>query len=282
MDPSLGQIVIHPEFLKKQQQEEEEARAAAARREAQRDVLLHAERSFAVAEGLTFTIAQSWASAPEPDCTGHAVWSAAELLANFIADDTCWHALNSHSDAEQPNAQTAVELGCGVGCLPGLTCLLRRDLPLIFTDGSPGVLQRAEKNVERNLKANSSAEGYEHLPARTFVPVWWGSDEGLPAEMTSQADVPWLVLMSDVAYDKAVHNELGQCLELCLQNPQSIAISCNAPRSDTKDLWRQHVEECGLFDVQDLYELARECLGDELVGKHDVLLIKLRSNSTHI
>ena len=162
-----------------------------------------------------------------------------------------------------------------MGCLSGLTCLLRRDLPLIFTDGSPGVLQRAEKNVslpsavyrysellrqvERNIRANSSVEDYEHLPTRTFVPVWWGADEGLPAEMTSQADVPWLVVMSDVAYDKAVHEGLGQCLELCLQNPQSIAISCNAPRSDTKDLWRQHVEECGVKSSADCNSLSSLC-----------------------
>ena len=72
---------MHPDAVKRLTAEKEERDA----REQARDVLLRPHRTFEHA-GLSLTVEQSWSScAREQDCTGHAVWSAAELRELILA-----------------------------------------------------------------------------------------------------------------------------------------------------------------------------------------------------
>ena len=256
-----------------------------------RDVLLQPRRDFCIGE-FQLSIAQSWASAPERDCTGHAVWSGGELLAHVLADDVCWqHACAGLSDAANTPPPSVIEIGCGVGCLPGLVCLLHRQLHTTFTDGSPKVLANAEKNVRANVERHGGGGGGDDMAAlpdkMAFLSLPWHTSE-LPDEKEGQQvelqarpeEEPLLVLGSDVAYHVTMHGALLQTLATCLKKARhgrAAAIICNHPRGTSQDEWHRAIESSDLFDVVDLAPIARERLGDDKVWRHDVLKLTLKA-----
>ena len=286
-------LIIHPEAQRRA--DAEAARKGTAFEEATRgcDVICRPTRSFHIG-GFHLQITQSWLQAPEPDCTGHAVWSGAELLARFLSTATEW-GLATGPVAEAKGPLSAIEVGCGVGCLPGLVCHLRHGLPVTFTDGSEKVLERAAKNVAANVvegaasaasernAAASLAEGGSDPSGVAFVPLKWGC-AALPSALLPEGDGPRLILASDVAYVAEYQADLAHCLALALAaHPPgaAAALVCNAERSNTQALWHSVLAASGKFRVEDLAPAARVALGEEAVGRHDLLQLTLASG-THI
>ena len=286
-------LIIHPEAQRRA--DAEAARKGTAFEEATRgcDVICRPTRSFDIG-GFHLQITQSWLQAPEPDCTGHAVWSGAELLARFLSTATGW-GLATGPVAEAKGPLSAIEVGCGVGCLPGLVCHLRHGLPVTFTDGSEKVLERAAKNVAANVvegaasaasernAAASLAEGGSDPSGVAFVPLKWGC-AALPSALLPEGDGPRLILASDVAYVAEYQADLAHCLALALAaHPPgaAAALVCNAERSNTQALWHSVLAASGKFRVEDLAPAARVALGEEAVGRHDLLQLTLASG-THI
>ena len=274
-------LIVHPDAQRLAA--EEAARKGTAFEEVTRggDVLCRPTRRFHIG-GFDLQITQSWLQAAEPDCTGHAVWSGAELLARFLADAAGWN-LATAAVAEAKGPLSVIEVGCGVGCLPGLVCRLRRGLSVTFTDGSEKVLERAAKNVAANLSredapsaAAASAEASEPSGV-AFVPLKWGCT-ALPPALLSDGGGPRLLLASDVAYDEDAQADLAHCLALALAaHPPggAAALVCNAERSDTQASWHRVLAATGKFRVEDLAPAARAALGDEAVGRHDLLQLTL-------
>ena len=195
--------------------------------------------------------------------------------------------------AEAKGPLSAIVVGCGVGCLPGLVCHLRHGLPVTFTDGSEKVLERAAKNVAANLSracaasernaAASPAEGGSDPSGVAFVPLKWGC-AALPSALLPECDGPRLILASDVAYVAEYQADLAHCLALALAaHPPgaAAALVCNAERSNTQALWHSVLAASGKFRVEDLAPAARAALGEEAVGRHDLLQLTLASG-THI
>ena len=279
-------LVVHPDAQRLAA--EEAARKGTAFEEATRggDVLCRPTRRFHIG-GCDLQITQSWLQAAEPDCTGHAVWSGAELLARFLADATGW-ALATAAVAGAKGPLSVIEVGCGVGCLPGLVCRLRHGLPVTFTDGSEKVLERAAKNVAANLSREGAATAVSEPGAATaasgpsgvaFVPLAWGC-AALPSALLPEGGGPRLLLASDVAYDEDAQADLVHCLALALAaHPPggAAALVCNAERSDTQAAWHRALAASGRFRVEDLAPAARAALGDEAVGRHDLLQLTLAS-----
>lgn len=284
-------LIIHPEAQRRA--DEEAARKGTAFEEVTRgcDVICMPTRRFDIG-GLDLQITQSWLQAPEPDCTGHAVWSGAELLARFLSTATGWD-LATAPVAEAKGPLSAIEVGCRVGCLPGLVCHLRHGLPVTFTDGSEKVLERAAKNVAANLSraesaasaasernaAASLAEGGSDPSGVAFVPLKWGC-AALPSALLPEGNGPRLILASDVAYVAECQADLAHCLALALaaHPPRAAAaLVCNAERSNSQALWHSVLAASGKFRVEDLAPAARATLGEEAVGRHDLLQLTLAS-----
>ena len=292
-------LIVHPDAQRLAV--EEAARKGTAFEEATRggDVLCRPTRRFHIG-GCDLQITQSWLQAAEPDCTGHAVWSGAELLARFLADATGWD-LATAAVAGAKGPLSVIEVGCGVGCLPGLVCRLRHGLPVTFTDGSEKVLERAAKNVAANLSREDAYPG-EHRSGKShsaasepsaaaasaeasepsgvaFVPLKWGCT-ALPSALLPEGGGPRLLLASDVAYDEDAQADLAHCLALALAaHPPggAAALVCNAERSDTQASWHRVLAANGKFRVEDLAPAAREALGEDAVGRHDLLQLTLDS-----
>ena len=280
-------LIVHPDAQRLA--DDEAARKGTAFEEATRggDVLCRPTRSFHIG-GFDLQIAQSWLQAAEPDCTGHAVWSGAELPARFLADATGW-GLATAAVAEAKGPLSVIEVGCGVGCLPGLVCRLRHGLRVNFTDGSEKVLERAAKNVAANLSREDAVSAASEPSAAAasseasepsgvaFVPLKWGCT-ALPSALLPGGGGPRLLLAADVAYDEDAQADLAHCLALALAaHPPggAAALVCNAERSDTQAVWHRVLAASDTFHVKDLAPAARTALGDEAVGRHDLLQLTL-------
>ena len=181
----------------------------------------------------------------------------------------------------------------------GLVCRLRHGLPVTFTDGSEKVLERAAKNVAANLSREGASAAVSEPGAATaasepgaataasgpsgvaFVPLAWGCT-ALPPALLPEGGGPRLLLASDVAYDEDAQADLAHCLALALAaHPPggAAALVCNAERSDTQAAWHRALAASGRFRVEDLAPAARAALGDEAVGRHDLLQLTLASGT---
>ncbi|CAD7698794.1 unnamed protein product [Ostreobium quekettii] len=146
--------------------------------------------------------------------TGLMRWEGSAALARFIASSKSL-LLN----------KSVLELGCGTSPLPSLAALAAQPTKVYVTDGSPNVVNMAERNIIGNC-------GIVDTSRAQFRVIEWGNNEQIEdivQEVPSGFDV---VLGADVLYSKlAVPLFFSTCTKLLVKSNTARLLVCYIIRS---------------------------------------------------